>query len=88
MSVAQRSIRFRRSHFYSDLEWLRQWLRAAIRRPSEGLTGGWRAAIDYWQLSEMSDRQVKRQGLSRSDIPQCLHQRHFGSLAGWLDNID
>jgi uncharacterized protein YjiS (DUF1127 family) len=65
-----------------------QLLRSGLAAFARGMAAGWRAAADYRQLSEMSDRQLRLRGLSRNDIPQDLHKRHFASLRGGLDAID
>ena len=50
------------------------------------LNAGWRAMIDYRRLSQLSDSELQARGLSRSDIPRVLHQRHFARLAAWPEN--
>ena len=55
------------------------------RRPAEiiarvltGLAAGLAAARDYRHLQGMSDTALRREGLSRADLPRALMRRHFG----------
>lgn len=88
MPFAQQPIQSAKANAFSDLSLLGRLLGSAFRAARDGITAGWGAAVDYRHLSEMSDRELKRRGLSRDDIPQSLYQRHFASLGGWLDNVD
>lgn len=63
-------------------------VRAGLVAFVRSLAAGWRAAAEYRQLNEMSERELRLRGLARDDIPRAIHQRHFASLPGWLDTND
>lgn len=88
MAVTDHSSQVRTSNKFADIGRSGRRLAWVLRASWSGLAAGWRAAADYRQLSEMSDRQLRLRGLSRCDIPRTLHERHFASLGGWLDNVD
>lgn len=59
-------------------------LLAALR----ALIAGMAASKDYRHLNGMTDQQLRRLGLTRSDIPDELHRRYFEPLAGCSDAAD
>jgi uncharacterized protein YjiS (DUF1127 family) len=58
---------------------------AAVLR---ALVAGMAASKDYRHLNGMTERQLRRLGLTRNDIPKELHRRHFEGLDGFSKPAD